>query len=137
MLGREAQGFADFLDVTSIEVIKGPQGTLFGKNASAGVINIRTNDPEFTPGGKVAVSYGSFNEVKLQGTVTGPLLGDKLAYRISGTYNRRDGVLQNGFAGQPNINNRDTYALRGKLLFQPSDVLTIKLTGDYEHENNR
>ncbi len=137
VLGREAQGFSDFLDIKSIEVIKGPQGTLFGKNASAGVINLQTNDPEFSFGGKADATYGSFNEVKLRATVTGPLIADKLAFRLSGTYNRRDGVLHNAIPGEPDINNRDTYAFRGKLLFQPSEGLTIKLTGDIEHENNR
>lgn len=136
VLGRESQGFTDFLDISAIEVIKGPQGTLFGKNASAGVVNIRTNDPEFSYGAIADASYGSFNEFKFRGTVTGPVAGDKLAFRVSGTYNRRDGVLQNAIAGQPDLNDRDTYAVRAKLLYQPSDALKIKLTGDYEHENN-
>ena len=76
VLGREAQGFTDFLDIKSIEVIKGPQGTLFGKNASAGVINIQTNDPEFNFGGKLNASYGSFNELKLGGALTGPIIAE-------------------------------------------------------------
>ncbi len=137
VLGREAQGFTDFLDIKSIEVIKGPQGTLFGKNASAGVINIQTNDPEFAFGGNVDATYGSFSELKLRGTVTGPLAGDKLAFRLTGTYNRRDGTLDNAIAGEPDINNRNTYALRGKLLFQPSDNLKVVLTGDIGHGRNR
>ena len=66
VLGREAQGFFDFVDVESIEVIKGPQGTLFGKNASAGVINIRTKAPEFDFGGSADISYGSFDEIKIR-----------------------------------------------------------------------
>ena len=94
VLGREAQGFADFLDVRSIEVIKGPQGTLYGKNASAGVINIQTNDPEFAFGGSADATYGSFNETKVRGTLTGPLVSDKLAIRLTGTYNKRDGVFE-------------------------------------------
>ena len=137
VLGREAQGFSDFLDVKSIEVIKGPQGTLFGKNASAGVISIQTNDPAFAFGGNGDVSYGSFNELKLRGTVTGPLVDDKLAFRLTGTYNRRDGVLKNAIPGQPDVNNRDSYVLRGKLLFQPTPELKIKLTGDIEHGSAR
>ena len=136
VLGREAQGFADFLDVQSIEVIKGPQGTLFGKNASAGVINIKTNDPAFSFGGSADATYGSFSETKVRATVTGPIAGDKLAFRLTGTYNKRDGVLENAIPGQRDLNDRDSYSLRGKLLFQPSDDLRVVLTGDIGHSKN-
>lgn len=136
VLGREAQGFSDFLDIQSIEVIKGPQGTLFGKNASAGVINIQTNDPKFDFGGSGDVSYGSYDAIKLRGTVTGPI-SDKVAFRLTGTYNRRDGVLENAIPGEPDVNNRDNWTLRGKLLFQPTDDLSIKLTGDIGRGNAR
>lgn len=137
VLGREAQGFSDFLDIKSVEIIKGPQGTLFGKNASAGVINIQTNDPAFTFGGSADATYGSFDEFKLRGTVTGPLAGDTLAFRLTGTYNKRDGVLENAFVGEPDLNDRDGYSLRGKLLFRPSEDLKIVLTGDLGHSSNR
>ena len=137
VLGREAQGFSDFLDVKSVEIIKGPQGTLFGKNASAGVINIQTNDPEFSFGGSADVTIGSFSERKVRGTVTGPLAGDKLAFRVTGTYNKRDGVLDNAIAGERDINDRDGYSLRGKLLFQANDDLKFVLTGDLGHSSNR
>lgn len=137
VLGREAQGFSDFLDVKSVEIIKGPQGTLFGKNASAGVINIQTNDPEFSFGGSADATYGSFDEMKLRGTVTGPLAGDSVAFRLTGTYNKRDGVLENAIAGERDLNDRDGYSLRGKLLFQPSDDLKVVLTGDLGHSSNR
>jgi iron complex outermembrane recepter protein len=137
VLGREAQGFTDFLDVKSVEIIKGPQGTLFGKNASAGVINIQTNDPEFSFGGRADATYGSFNEFKVRGTVTGPLIDDKVALRLTGTYNRRDGVLENAIPGQPDINDRKGYALRGKLLIKATDDLKIVLSGDLGHSSNR
>jgi len=137
VLGREAQGFSDFLDIKSIEVIKGPQGTLFGKNASAGVINIQTNDPAFSFGGSADATYGSFNETKLRGTITGPLVDDKLAFRMTGTYNHRDGVLDNAIAGQKDLNDRNSYALRGKLLFQPSSDLKFVLSADLGHSRNR
>ncbi len=135
VLGREAQGFSDFLDIKSVEVIKGPQGTLYGKNASAGVISVQTNDPESKFGARADATYGSYNEVKLRGTVTGPV-SDTVAFRFTGTFNRRDGVLNNAIAGQPAVNDRNTYQLRGKLLWQPNSDLSIKLTGDYEHEHD-
>jgi iron complex outermembrane receptor protein len=109
---------------------------LFGKNASAGVINITTNDPAFTFGGSADATYGSFDEVKLRGTVTGPLVADRLAFRLTGTYNHRDGVLENAFPGEADINDRDGYSLRGKLLFTPNDDLKIVLTGDIGHSAN-
>ncbi len=136
VLGREAQGFFDFVDVESIEVIKGPQGTLFGKNASAGVINIRTKAPEFDFGGKADISYGSFDEIKIRGTVTGPLVEDKLAARISGTYNKRDGFYDNPIAGESDLNDKEQLSLRAKLLFQPNDELKFTLAGDYVTEEN-
>ena len=137
VLGREAQGFSDFLDIKSVEIIKGPQGTLFGKNASAGVINIQTNDPSYVFGGSADATYGSFDEKKLRGTVTGPLIGEKLAFRVTGTYNKRDGVLDNAIAGERDLNDRDGYSLRGKLLYQASDDLKVVLTGDLGHSSNR
>lgn len=136
VLGREAQGFFDFVDVESIEVIKGPQGTLFGKNASAGVVNIRTKAPEFDFGGKADISYGSFDEIKIRGTVTGPLVEDKLAARISGTYNTRDGFYDNPIPGEADLNDKEQLSLRAKLLFQPNDELKITLAGDYVTEEN-
>lgn len=137
VMGREAQGFFDFFDVQSIEIIKGPQGTLFGKNASAGVVNIQTKAPEFDFGGGFDVSYGSFNEVKARGTITGPIAGDKLAYRLSGTYNKRDGVLNNTIPGEDDINDKDTYSLRGKLLFEPNERFNATLIADFVKEENR
>ncbi|NRA30233.1 MAG: TonB-dependent receptor [Parvularculaceae bacterium] len=136
VLGREAQGFFDFLDVEAIEVIKGPQGTLFGKNASAGVVNIRTRQPEFEFGGQADISYGSFNEVIARAAVTGPL-SDTVAFRLSATRNRRDGLLDNAIPGEDDINDKDTYGLRGKLLFQPSDAFSVTLAADYVEEENR
>jgi len=136
VLGREAQGFFDFFDVESIEIIKGPQGTLFGKNASAGVINIRTKDPEYEFGGGLDVSYGSFNEVKVRGTVTGPLIEDELAVRLSGTYNSHDGAFDNPIPGERDINDKNTFSLRGKLLWEPNERFSATLIGDYTEEEN-
>lgn len=137
VMGREAQGFFDLFDVESIEVIKGPQGTLFGKNASAGVVNVRTKRPEFETGGGMDFTYGSFDEIKARGSITGPLIEDKVAYRLSGTYNKRDGVLENAIEGEPDLNDKDTFSLRGKLLFTPSEDTQILIAMDYVEEENR
>ena len=110
---------------------------MFGKNASAGVINIQTNDPAFDFGGSADATYGSFDEIKVRGTVTGPLVSDKLAVRVTGTYSRRDGVLENAIAGERDLNDRDGYSLRAKLLYKATDDLRVVLTGDLGHSSNR
>lgn len=136
VMGREAQGFFDLYDVESIEVIKGPQGTLFGKNASAGVVNVRTRKPEFEFSGGSDVMFGTDNELRVRGTVTGPLIEDTLAYRLTGSSHVTDGKLNNAFPGQDDVNDKDTWSLRGKLLFQPSDNLSALLTVDTVKEDN-
>jgi len=137
VMGREAQGFFDLYGIESVEILKGPQGTLFGKNASAGVINVRTLAPEFETGGGFDLMYGSYNEVLARGTVTGGIVPDKLAYRLSGTLNQHDGKLDNVLPGEDDINDKDTWSLRGKLLFTPSDVFSATLIADYVTEDNR
>lgn len=137
VMGREAQGFFDLYGIESLEVLKGPQGTLFGKNASAGVISVRTLAPEFEMGGGVDVMYGSFDEILARGTVTGPITDDTLAYRLSGSMNQHDGKIDNVLPGQDDINDKDTWSLRGKLLFTPTDNLSATLSADYVEEDNR
>lgn len=137
VMGREAQGFFDLFDVESIEVIKGPQGTLFGKNASAGVVNVRTKRPEFEFGGGADFTYGSFDEIKARGSITGPLIGDRAAFRLSATYNKHDGVIENALEGEADLNDKDTFSLRGKLLFKASENTEILIAADYVEEDNR
>lgn len=137
VMGREAQGFFDLFDVESIEVIKGPQGTLFGKNASAGVVNVRTKRPEFEFGGGADFTYGSFDEIKARGTITGPLVEDRVAYRLSATYNKHDGVVENAIEGEDDLNDKDTFSFRGKLLFTPGENTQILIAADYVEEENR
>ncbi len=137
VMGREAQGFFDLYGIESVEILKGPQGTLFGKNASAGVINVRTLAPEFEHGGGVDLTYGSFDEVLARGTVTGGLIEDTLAYRLSGSINQHDGKIDNVLPGEDDINDKDTWSLRGKLLFTPNDNFQATLITDYVEEDNR
>ncbi len=136
VMGREAQGFFDLYDIQSLEVIKGPQGTLFGKNASAGVVNVITKKPEyeFAAGGDIMV--GSFDEIRVRGSVTGALIEDTLAYRLTGSSHVHDGKIDNAISGQDDVNDKDTWSLRGKLLWEPSDSLSFLLTADYVEEDN-
>lgn len=136
VMGREAQGFFDLYDVERVEVLKGPQGTLFGKNTSAGVVNVVTKKPEyeFAAGGDVTI--GSRGERRIRGSVTGPLIDDELAYRITGSAHRNDGLLDNELAGQDDINSKDTWSVRAKFLYEPADRLSALLTLDTVKEDN-
>jgi iron complex outermembrane receptor protein len=126
---RSAAQITDLPDIQRIEVLRGPQSTLFGKNASAGVVSIITQKPKFTFGGNVEASYGNYNAFVLKGVVTGPL-SETVAASLAAGYNRRDGYILNPVTGGK-INDRDRWFIRGQLLFQPSDGLSVRLIGDY------
>jgi len=126
---RSASMIGDLPDVQRIEVLRGPQSTLFGKNASAGVISIITKEPQFKFGGNLEASYGNFNAIVLKGVVTGPI-ADSLAVSLAGGYNRRDGYVTNAITGN-DTNARNRWFVRGQLLFEPSSDLKVRIIGDY------
>lgn len=127
---RPATAAFDFSDIEQVEVLRGPQGTLFGKNSTAGAINISTRSPSFTSGASQEVSIGSFNFVQARAAATGPLIGDTVAYRIAGVVTRRDGVIDNVRTGQDH-NQIANQAVRGQLLFRPSDAFHLRLSADF------
>ena len=131
---RTGVGLTDLGPIERIEVLRGPQGTLFGRNASAGLIAITTAQPKFEFGGQGEVSYGNYNAVRVLGSITGPIAGDKIAFRLDGLYNRRDGYLTDVVSGR-DLANRDRFLVRGQLLIKPSDDLSIRLIGDYNQKN--
>ena len=102
-----------------IEVLRGPQGTLFGRNASAGLINIVTAQPRFDQQGYGEAGFGNYASKRLAAGLTGPLTSN-LAYRVDGLWFKRDGFLKETGSGR-RLNNRDRWLLRGKLLWKPSD----------------
>ncbi|RZK02556.1 MAG: TonB-dependent receptor [Novosphingobium sp.] len=126
---RTAAQISDLPDLERIEVLRGPQSTLFGKNASAGVISISTQKPKFEFGGNVEASYGNYNAVVVKGVVTGPL-SDTIAASLSGGYNRRDGYNKDLNTGAK-LGDRDRWFARGQLLFQPDSQLSVRLIADY------
>ena len=126
---RSAAQIGDFPDVQRIEVLRGPQSTLFGKNASAGVISIVTALPKFTFGGNVEASYGNYNALVLKGVVTGPL-SETVAASIAAGYNKRDGYTRNLATGNKS-SDRNRWFMRGQLLFAPDNGLKVRLIGDY------
>jgi len=126
---RSAGSLSDLANVQRIEVLRGPQSTLFGKNASAGVISVVTREPQFTFGGSVEASYGNFNAVVLKGDVTGPI-SDTLAFSVDGSYNRRDGYARIVNLDK-DLSDRNRWGMRGQLLFEPTADLRFRLMGDY------
>lgn len=126
---RTASQISDLPDIERIEVLRGPQSTLFGKNASAGIVSIVTQKPKFDFGGNVEASYGNYDALVLKGVVTGPIT-DTLAASISGGYNRRDGYAKNLGTGN-DMNDRNRWFVRGQLLFEPNSQLSVRIIGDY------
>ena len=126
---RSAGAIGDLVDVSRVEVLRGPQSTLFGQNASAGVISIVTQKPQFTAGGYVEGTLGNYGERILKGKWTGPV-SDTVAISLTGTTNKRDGYFSDLKAGNK-INDRDRLDLRGQLLWNASDNLTVRLITDY------
>jgi iron complex outermembrane receptor protein len=130
---RAAQGFSDLADVERIEVLRGPQGTLFGKNASAGVISVTTARPSRDFEGKGDVTIAEHNEYRVRGTVSGPI-SDTLRARVSGFYNSVQGITQNIANGEW-TNGSKTWGVRGKLEWDATANLTFLLSGDYRKSN--
>ncbi|MFC6100472.1 TonB-dependent receptor [Olivibacter domesticus] len=125
---RPAATTLDFIDVERIEVLRGPQGTLFGKNTTAGAFNITTRKPSFTPEVNFEASYGNYGYIQAKSSITGPL-GKKLAARVSFSGTQRDGLLYN-VATEKHVNDLNNLGVRGQLLYVPSDNVSIILAGD-------
>lgn len=125
---RPAAATLDFIDLEQIEVLRGPQGTLFGKNTTAGALNITTKAPSFTPGGSFELSYGNYGYIQAKTSVTGPL-GKKLAARVSVSGTQRDGVVYNVRSNQF-INDLNNLGFRAQLLYTPSEKVNITIIGD-------
>ncbi|WP_235902635.1 TonB-dependent receptor [Sandarakinorhabdus oryzae] len=132
---RPATAAFDFVDIDRIEVLRGPQGTLFGKNTTAGAIHILTRAPSFDWQAQGEFSVGQRGFVQARAALSGPLVADRLAFRLSGLATRRDGVLHNVTTGtdQNNLNNQ---AVRAQLLWQPGPALSLRLTGDWSNFNS-
>jgi iron complex outermembrane receptor protein len=126
---RSGEAFSDMVDVAQIEVLRGPQGTLFGKNASAGVINITTQMPKMEFGGSVDASYFDRNEFRLKGAVNLPM-GQDLAARFTAFYGEYDGNIRNVTTNEW-VNGYKHWGLRGQFLYEPSDDLRLYLAADY------
>jgi len=126
---RSAASLSDLNMVQRIEVLNGPQSTLFGKNASAGVISVITKEPQYKFGGQVEASYGNYDAVVLKGEITGPI-SENIAFSLDGSYNRRDGYARIVNLNE-DISDRNRWSARGQLLIEPSADLKIRAIADY------
>ena len=129
---RSGNALSELGPLDRVEVLRGPQGTLGGRNSSAGLISIYTAAPEFQFGGHASVSYGNYDALRIEAGVNAPF-GETVAGRIDGVYFKRDGFY-NDVVNDVRVNDRDRYLVRGQLLFEPTEDLSIRLVGDYSNK---
>lgn len=130
---RSGIGLNELGEIDRIEVLRGPQGTLGGRNSSAGLISIISKKPSFTFGATGEATYGNYNFLRLSGGITGPI-SEKIAARIDGVYVKRDGFY-NDTTNNTQVNNRDRYFVRGQVLLEPTSDISIRLIGDYTNRS--
>jgi iron complex outermembrane receptor protein len=131
VLARAAQGFSDLADIDRVEVLRGPQGTLFGKNAIAGLINVTTQAPSKEFEGSADATVAELGEYRFHGTLSGPI-SDTLRFRLTGFYDDVQGNVHN-VPNDMRINGADSSGIRAKLLWDATDTLSFTLAGDYRN----
>ena len=137
-LSRPGIAFAELVDVERIEVLRGPQGTLFGRNTSAGAIDVKTFKPqidELSMNGDF--QYGNFNDIVATAVFNIPVVSEKIAFRAAGRYHGRDGILNSAFDPSIESNTRERFLLRGQFLIEPIEDLSIRIIGDYFRATER
>ena len=134
-LGRPGMALEDLIDIDQLEVLRGPQGTLFGRNSSAGVLNITTKKPSFSYSaiGEASIGNYGYNQERL--TVTGPLIDDRLAFRLTAFNSKRDGVLPNTTTGIA-ANSLGRTGARLQFLAEPSPKVSVRVIAEYSDEND-
>ncbi|KUO57756.1 MAG: TonB-dependent receptor [Sphingomonadales bacterium BRH_c3] len=129
---RSGNALSELGPIESIEIRRGPQGTLGGRNSSAGVISVNTAPPEFVFSGHGAFTYGNFDAIRVEAGVNAPL-SDKIAARIDGVYFERDGFIEDA-VNNTTVNDRDRYLIRAQALFEPTGDISFHLIGDYSRK---
>jgi outer membrane receptor protein involved in Fe transport len=132
---RSGIGLNELGEIDRVEVQRGPQGTLGGRNSSAGLISIYSKKPSFTFGGSGELTYGNYEFMRAASSFTGPIT-EHLAFRVDGVYVKRDGFYRDTTNGT-DVNDRDRYFLRGQLLFEPTDALSVRLIADYTYRQEK
>lgn len=133
-LSRPGMAAFDLLDIEQIDALRGPQGTLFGKNTTAGVLNVTTRLPTFTPERTIEMSAGQRGYFQTRGTISGPL-SDTLAGRLSATRTRDGGDIKNEYDGHE-LNGGERDGVRGQLLFKPNEDFSLRLIASYNDEDS-
>ena len=131
--GRVGLSQFDLVDLQQIEVLRGPQGTLFGKNTTSGVINISSKKPSYDPEFSGEASLGNYGYYQVRASASGPLVADKLAVRLSGAVTGNDGFLYN-ITQKTRAQDYSNATIRGQLLFDPTEDLSIRLIGDFSRQ---
>jgi iron complex outermembrane recepter protein len=135
-LSRPGIALGDLLDVNQVELLRGPQGTLFGRNTSAGALNIKTAKPNLNKfEGFANGTYGNYDLINLQGGISAPLIEGKLGARISAAYRNQDGFTRSVTGAESNDRNR--YIVRGQLYYEPNSDFNLRLIGDYQRSNEK
>ncbi len=132
-IGQSSGSLLKAIDIERVEVLRGPQGTLFGRNATGGVINLARSRPSYDLAGKARLTYGRFDTLKAEAVVSGGL-SDKVAVKVSGAYEKSDGYIYNRFYQQPGQRS-EFYSFGGAVLFQPTENLDIQLS--YDHQKTK
>lgn len=130
---RTAAATLDFLDLERVEILRGPQGTLFGKNTTAGAISITTKKPSFTPEQNYELAFGNFGFLQAKASFSGPVYKDKAAARISFSGTQRDGLLYNTRT-QDDVNDLNNAGVRAQLLILPRSDLSVLISADYTRQ---
>ncbi|BCW90083.1 Vitamin B12 transporter BtuB [Alphaproteobacteria bacterium SO-S41] len=137
---RNSTAFGDLGDIKRVEVLRGPQGTLFGRNTSAGLISVITREPSLDETIATATAtYESFKGFYLTGGITAPIVKDEAGFRLFGSYRKRDGYMDILSGPGPSVrdgNKKDDWNLRGQLLWKPSDTVSLRFIVDGAHKDD-
>ena len=125
----------EFFDLERVEVLRGPQGTLYGRNATAGVVNIISAKPRFYTEAKLSADAGNYNSTRIEGMVNIPLVEDTVALRLAGAWTKRDGYAHNQVTGEQ-IDGRDLWSTRLSLRFAPTDNIEANLVWEHFEEDD-
>ncbi|MEM7728759.1 MAG: TonB-dependent receptor [Pseudomonadota bacterium] len=129
---RPGVALGELVDIEAVEMLRGPQGTLFGRNVTAGALNIRTVAPQMGEfGGFLNATYGNYDLMNLQGAVNIPA-GDDLAFRVTGSVRQRDGFMTSTIVPGGESHDRDRFIIRGQALWEPTDATSLRLIADYQ-----
>lgn len=133
-LGRPGMAVFDLLDIAQLELLRGPQGTLFGKNTTAGLLNISSKQPTFDPDHSAEISFGSRNYLQAKGTFS-DALSENVAGRLSFYKTTQDGFIHNTYNGK-DYNNTDREGVRGQILWKPQENFNLRLIADYNKQDD-